>query len=519
MIRLNNATLDEAAIKALSKDHKDWVYNALDCCVTYEIKDVLTAEIDATSRATYEFSKSLQAPVLEMTLRGTKIDKHKLSTVLSEYNSEIKLIESNLLRIVKEGVGIEKFNWRSVADVKFLFYEVMGYKPVLKRNAQSRMVPTVDRKAIEKLSQYFFAEPICRHLLLLREHIKKVQFLNTKLDPDERIRTQINIAGTNTGRFASSMSEFGTGTNIQNVDRKLRSVFIPDDGMKFCNIDLEQADARNVGAICWNLFVDSHGSSFAGSYLNAVESGDLHTFVTRMVWPDLAWSDDPIHNRAVADQIFYRDMSYRDIAKRLGHGTNYQGTPRTMAAHAKVQISLIENFQQKYFGAFPVIKEWHKWVKRQLANEYQITTLLGRRRYFFGRPEEATTIREAVAYEPQSMTADFINQGMLRLWRLNKVQFLNQVHDSILFQFPVLEEETIIPLALATVQSTIILKQNRSFTMPGDAKVGWNWGDYNKKKPEENPNGLRGWKRGETIPYKPEPAPKRLSLREALCGN
>src|SRR5947199_346555 len=69
---------------------------------------------------------------------------------------------------------------------------------------------TVDRKALEKIEGYFYAEPIVRHLYLLREHGKKISFLNTAVDGDGRLRTSFSIAGTTTGRLASSFSEFGT---------------------------------------------------------------------------------------------------------------------------------------------------------------------------------------------------------------------------------------------------------------------------------------------------------------------
>jgi hypothetical protein len=105
-------------------------------------------------------------------------------------------------------------------------------------------------------------KPIVRHLYLLREHGKKISFLNTAVDGDGRLRTSFSIAGTTTGRLASSFSEFGTGTNLQNVENRLRAIFIADPGYKFGNIDLEQSDARAVGAIHWNLFRDSRYLDF-----------------------------------------------------------------------------------------------------------------------------------------------------------------------------------------------------------------------------------------------------------------
>ena len=194
------------------------------------------------------------------------------------------------------------------------------------------MRPTVDREALERLSMYFLAEPICLYLLALRDLDKKRQLLETGIDRDGRMRTNFNIAGTTTGRLASAISDFGTGTNLQNLDRELRSIFIADPGYKLANLDLEQADARNVGAICWNNFVDASGESFAGSYLDACEGGDLHTTVCRMAWQDLLWGARPREWQIVRLSISFISRP----CKKLGHGTNYYGSPPTMARHTKV---------------------------------------------------------------------------------------------------------------------------------------------------------------------------------------
>lgn len=168
-----------------------------------------------------------------------------------------------------------------------------------------------------------------------------------------------------------------------------------------------------------------------------------------------------------------------------------------MAMHTKTAIKLIEDFQSRYFKGFPCIKLWHERVKWMLKNESQITTLHGRRRTFFGRHNDDATLREAIAYAPQSMTADEINIGMLKLFRQNKVQLLVQVHDSLLFQYPEDQEEKIIPLALECLRVPLTLKKGREFAVPVDAKTGWNWGDTIHDKQgnvTDNFDGLMKWR-------------------------
>ena len=148
-----------------------------------------------------------------------------------------------------------------------------------------------------------------------------------------------------------------------------------------------------------------------------------------------------------------------------------------MAKHAHVPTKIIEDFQSRYFGQFPGIKAWHNWTIEEIKQHGTLTTPVGRRRMFFGRGNDASTWRKAIAYCPQSMTGEQIDRGLLQIWRkYPQVQLLNQVHDSILFQVPFREAEELIPRVLKTMQVTLELAGGRKFLVPLDAAGGWNWG-------------------------------------------
>lgn len=734
---INTAELTPDSIRAMDGDTAYWVYNGLDCAVTYEILEALLPNLDDTTRKTYEFSLALQAPVLEMNMRGVLVNQRTRSRIMEKFRKQLAQLEEQFNELIYEGIGIPRgFNWRSPKQLGELLYDVMCLPEQKKRNTAGVWARSTDEESLNKLTEYFIAEPLVKHLLHMRMIGKALGFLEGEIDNDGRMRTSFNIAGTNTGRFSSAASDFDTGGNLQNVDRDLRSVFCADPGWKFANLDLEQADSRNLGALCWNSFVERFGEPFAGSYLAATEAGDLHTYVCKMCNPQLPWGSAP--DRQIADSPLYRNKTYRDGSKVLGHGcltrdhevltptgwvpiwqmpdtimtwsegeskfdtvsawssfpytgelslwsgggievemthdhrvpsymsyrsehitvtaaeagpqyahpkggywkggsrheprarllaiahargkyaggpylkfefesavqdirfqqackagntewkwtetgyrvrglqhlnqwdilnwdeasiyefleelnfwkgdypevvdtvgyllgepmavggskiswtkrivlnepvfcptvpstfffirrdgvisvtgnSNYLGTPPTMAKHSKFPVDLVRKFQTSYFGAFPVIPEYHKLVRSEINQFASLTTLFGRRRYFFGRPTDDSTIREAVAYSPQSMTADEINTGILELWRANRIQLLVQVHDSILFQYREEEEDEIIPWALEALKAPLVLKRDRPFVVPTEAKIGWNWGEWS----EENPDGLKKWK-------------------------
>ena len=509
----DTANLNENSMRTLNSDDASWIYNGLDCCVTADVYNELMTQLSTEPpnvRETYETALSKLAPFLEMSLRGTLIDESARQRTIRELEEELRKLDHLFQRLMR-GVFDCEMNWRSPVQLKNLFYGMLQLKPVRKRNAKGQFTPTVNREALESFIKYLYARPFANFILVMRDLHKQLGFLKTEIDPDNRIRTNYNLAGTNTGRLASSMNDFGTGTNLQNVNRKLRFPFVADRGMYLVNIDLEQADGRNVGAICWNLFHDSHGPEFAGSYLDACESGDLHTTVCKMVWPDLEWPAASDEWKKFCDGLIAHGQdSYRQLAKKGGHGTNYYGTPRTMAKHLHTESRVIERFQRAYFAAFPCIPKWHEHVIEQIQTTGSLTTLFGRRRMFFGRHNDPSTYRKAIAYEPQSCTGEQIDRGLLQNWRkYPQVQLLNQVHDSVLLQIPHSEKDDLIPLILDTMKVELELKGGRKFSIPLDAAGGWNWGYADKKG---NPYGLKAWTGTET---RSKPSP-RERLRDYL---
>lgn len=462
-----------------TQTERDFVYNGIDCCVTAEVLDELLPQLDEHTQRTYDFSRALQGPVLEMRLRGILVDQARKQEVLDEYYNQLDRLERQLDRIVLEGCGLQHFNWRSNADLRTLFYDRLGI-PVVRKQGR----PTADRAALEKMEAYLIARPIVAHITALRDIGKKIGVLKTEIDPDGRMRTSYNIAGTSTGRFSSSFSEFGSGGNLQNVEESLRSIFIADPGMKLAKFDAKSGESYVVGGIEWNLFKD-------GRYLDACESGDPHTATARICWPELPWTDDLEKDRELAERPYYRHHSYRSMCKKLGHGSNYTGKPETLASQVKLPITVVVRFQPKYFAAYPAHLQWHLHVAQTIRRTGCLISLSGRKRHFWGRRTEDKTLREAVAFDPQCSLADIVNSAMLRIWRSNlPVQLYMHDHDALTFQYPEELEDEIVPALRAALPVHVPLSHNRTLTIPYDCQIGWNRGKYDAKK---NPDGLKDW--------------------------
>lgn len=461
---------------------RDQVYNGLDCAITLQVLEEILPQLDDSTGPTYDFSRALQGPALEMRLRGVLVDHARKAEVIEEYYAKISQLEAQLDRIVFDGIGLPFFNWRSNKDLQALFYNKLEIPPIKK---QGRV--TCDRPALEKLSAFTLAKPLVAHIILMRELQKKIDVLKTEIDHDGRMRTSYNIAGTTTGRWSSSFSEFGTGGNLQNIEESLRSIFIADPGYKFAKLDAKSGESFLVGAIEWNLFNDPR-------YLEACESGDPHTAVARICWPELGWTGDLKRDKDIAEQPYYRHHTYRFMCKKLGHGSNYGGRPDTLAEQSHLPVSVVQAFQPKYFRAFPSHQRWQANIDEQLRRTGSLVSLTGRKRHFFGRRNDPDTLREAIAYDPQGSLADIVNRAALRLWRSRYAILVMHDHDALTFMYPEAQEDIIAPRLHREIIEPIPLKHGRTLAIPYDIKVGWNKGDWNAKT---NPDGLRDYVPGD----------------------
>lgn len=477
MPSIDTATLVEGQVHAENLQ----IYCGLDSMVTYEVHGVLRS-MRSTPNPIYDFERALQGPALEMMLRGWRIDEIERRKACDVLRADIALLQGRLdaAAHVVWGRGL---NPNSQKQLLSFFYDSMHLPPQATYKRGERKL-SMNRDTLEKLSIYFHAMPLIHVILKIRELSKQLSVLETEVDNDNRLRQSYNIAGTETGRPSSSENAFGTGTNIQNIDRRLRKVFVADPGWKLLAIDFEQSEARDIGWLCWVIFGDS-------TYLDHCESYDLHTATARLVWPTLKWSKDRAENRRIAEQPYYRHFTYRDMAKRGGHAGNYMVSAPTLAHHLKIEVKMADEFLKRYFSAYACITRLHRWVAEQIQTTHLLVSSFGRQRHFFGRPNDEATLREAVAYCGQSPTADRTSLAMWRIWyEMRHVQLLHEVYDAIYVQYRAEDEGKVV--AQATELTKVALEhKGRRFIVPVDVKVGWNWGDYDE---QSNLDGLKKWK-------------------------
>jgi DNA polymerase-1 len=452
-------------------DVKLWIYNSFDVLIPHEVREKVGPKMTANQRAIYDFERNLQGPAISMMLNGVLTDQHYLLRVLREWQNKYEEMEK-YVNSLTVAVWDETVNVRSPAQMKEFFYyseDGFQFKPKYTGAGQKRRV-TTERKALEQLAkENYYAQPVIHAMLALKDIGKTIEFLERGAEPDGRVHCSFNVAAAESGRWSSSHNPWGRGGNFQNQSEDIRRIYIADSGWVFAYPDLAQAEARGV-AYC----------SGDPAYIKAVESGDVHTQVCKLVWPELQWAGDngPV-DRSIAETIFYRHYTYRDLAKRGSHGSNYGGLAATMAKNLNIPEARAEEFQHRYFAAFVEIRRWHLRVQQLLQSTGKLTTALGRERTFFGRLDSRETLKEALAWEPQSVISEIIKIGLLYTWRefeieQQKLKCCADMHDGQLYLIkePYLDE--IAPKIIAN--HTIPVRFPAGvMTIPVDFTVGYRW--------------------------------------------
>lgn len=247
-----------------------WIYNGLDCAVTRQCADSILPAPDDPSIISYNFVRAMQAPALDMMLRGIFINPLERQRTKDRLEAQ-KVQYETLLNRLARAVWNSDLNPNSPKQLLAFFYGALGM-PVqytLRKTPQGKQrTPSCDHKALEALAKLEtkgpginpydrafqkvkLAKPFVSLITSIRDVGKKLAVVNSGVSSDGRLRCLYKVVGTVTGRWSSSSNVWGGGTNLQNITEAMRRMACADDGYKLGAPDLEQAESRLVAGLTW----------------------------------------------------------------------------------------------------------------------------------------------------------------------------------------------------------------------------------------------------------------------------
>lgn len=420
-------------------------YNGKDSANTLEIALAQMPLLESRGvTSIFRRSMNLCYPIISMEMRGVLIDK-PIQHVLTVENDDIyRRLELLLFSLVDFELNI-----KSPKQVKEYLYTTLKLPKRFKNGSL-----TTDNDALGSL--VVVGGPVIKIILLMRDYAKRGTTYKIKTASDSRVRTTFKIGGTETGRLSSSKSITGTGSNLQNITKRARKMFISDPGYVMINADYSKAES----------WVVAHMANDT-DMIAALNGPDFHTENASNLL------EIPI------DQVGYVE---RQLGKKISHAANYGITPFTFQ---KVMTKDGHDFSKakcqelldSYFITYPRVKAFQAAIRDQLKSNMTLTNVFGRKMTYFEHWGD-TLFRSAYSYIPQGSVGDMTNRGLKNIYdTIPELEILLQIHDAVLMQAKLLYVSQSLISRITTAMSFDIRVRQYTIRIPVDIELGYNWLD------------------------------------------
>lgn len=433
----------------------------------------------------FSFDMALQEPVFYMMQTGMRVDLDKRNEFRAEYEGNWEDQQQKLDSIVGH-----ELNVNSPKAVQAWLYEELKLPPRRYQNKVTTREPALrsllayceekTKSAATKASRdrYLRGYISLMQILKIRGIRKRLSsYINAKVDNDIRMRSTISVGGTETGRFSHSKTLWGTGCNLATVPRELRDMFVASPGYELAEFDLNRGES----------WIYAHLSEDPELLRIHTEFGDFHAETAVAIasafgeyirdWGEFA--------NAHPDKAY----KTRYMGKKVNHASAYRMGPFKGAEEVNKEaddtgitctVTQFKTAQSLWHRKYIRMKAWWSGIEVKLNEDRTLHTPYGRERVFYGHWGEEL-FKEATAYVPQSTSVDYLNRGMLEVYRrlvlpgFCGLRLLHQQHDSIVVEYPIEHREKVIQAVMDCLTDSVEIN-GRTFVIPVEAQYGPRWG-------------------------------------------
>ncbi len=408
----------------------------------------------SASDKTEELYFNIELPLLfvlyKMEKRGIRVDGEALKL----YSAEL---EQEIARVAKEVYEItgEEFNIASPKQVGEMLFDKMDL-PFAKKTKTGY---STSAEVLEKIATY---HPIGKLILEYRK-LSKLKSTYTDslygyIEDDGRIHSSFNQMVTSTGRISS------TDPNLQNIPirtemgRKIRKVFVADEGKVFIDADYSQIELRILAHL-----------SGDETMLNAFKNGDdIHTITASNVF------------HVPLDEV---DANMRRKAKAVNFGIIYGISAFGLTRDLDIPMNESKEYIEKYFAKYGKIKDFLDKSVADAKKKGYAETIFARKRNILELKSKNFMQRsfgERIAMNTpiQGSAADIIKIAMIEVEKRlleggYEARLILQIHDELIVEAPEREKDEVKELLIKTMEDCVEL----SVPLLVEAGLGNNWDD------------------------------------------
>ena len=400
-----------------------------------EITEQKLKEIDCLDLF-YKIDMPTVEVLSNMQWNGMYVDKEELEAFGKELTEKLDTIT----KIIYEMAG-EEFNINSPKQLGEILFEKMKL-PVIKKTKSGY---STDVDVLEKLKK---EDPIIEQILEYRQLMKLnstyVEGLKPYINPKtNRIHSFFHQTITATGRISS------TEPNLQNIPtrfelgKRVRRVFKPENGYVYVDADYSQIELRVLASIS----EDKH-------MIEAFKEGqDIHKQAASKVFKT------PIEEVT---------KEQRSNAKAVNFGIVYGISDYGLGEQLGIGRKQAQKYIDEYLSEYSGIKKFMDDITEEAKEKGYVETLFHRRRYIPELKSNNYMVRQfgsraAMNTPIQGTAADIMKIAMIKVLkeiekRGLKSKIVLQVHDEMIIEAPIEEQEEIQEIVKNSMETATTLK-------------------------------------------------------------
>ena len=410
-------------------------YAAEDADIVFQLAEIFAPKLEENGQL--NFFADIEMPLIDVLMKmeneGVYVDEDLLNEMSLNIGERLDLLVKEIYNIAEE-----EFNINSTQQLAKILFDDLKLTQIKKRS-------TAENVLKELVNEHELPELILSYRKLNKLKNTYIDALPASINKKtKRIHSTFNQTIAATGRLSS------TGPNFQNIPirtvdgREIRKSFIAQQK----NWGIFSADYSQI-----ELRIMAHLSEDKELCKAFKDNLDIHDRTASLIY------------NVPLDDV---QPEMRRTAKVINFGIMYGAGPFRISQELGISRKAAQEIIKQYFIQYSGIQNYIDDTLSKARSDNYVETILGRRRYVWDVNSEnalkkQAAERVAINMPIQGSAAELIKIAMIDIQKniendkLNSKMIL-QIHDELLFEYPLDEEEHLILMVKKSMENAMSLK-------------------------------------------------------------